>query len=85
MLYVYKCEGCGFEDEVVRSVEDRDKDLLCEKCNHSMKRVMRFTTNRDWFRAHWNEDLDHEPIFVESKQHYKRLCKERGVFARCLL
>jgi hypothetical protein len=36
-------------------------------------------------RPHLNEDFPNGPVYVESKQHYRKLCKEQGVEARCLM
>jgi putative FmdB family regulatory protein len=84
-LYVYKCTGCGHTQELIRSVADRDKEALCEECSNVAERVMVFTKNRDWFRPFVQEDFGETPVFVESKRHYKKLCKQYGVTARCLL
>ena len=46
-----------------------------------------YSLARDWFRPHWNEHVQEsgDPVYVESKSHYKNLCKENGVRARCLM
>lgn len=80
--YDYYCE-CG---EVMKDVFHKlnDPTPICQ-CGLPMRKDLSQCSKKDWFRPHWNENLDHKPIYVESKEHYKKLCKERGVTARCLM
>jgi putative FmdB family regulatory protein len=32
-IYEYKCQQCGSSFEQIRSIAERDKDLLCPKCH----------------------------------------------------
>lgn len=82
-LYDYKCTVCDHEFEEFRHVEDR-LDMTCPKCQSIAKQLISRTKD-DWFRPHWNEHITHEPVYVESKRHYKELCKKHGVTARCLM
>lgn len=83
--YDYKCESCGKESIHLRSIAHRDDPIQCEVCGSNCKRRFVFTKNRDWFRAHWNDDITGTPIYIDSKKQYKRICKENGVMAKCLL
>lgn len=84
-IYVYECE-CGKEYEAFRKVDDRLLPYVCHNCGDNAKLKIATPKGKDWFRPHWNEDFNHtRPIYVESKQHYKNLCKEHGVYARCLM
>ena len=38
-LYEYKCEKCGYVEEVIRKYEQRDEPLTCAKCLGESKRV----------------------------------------------
>lgn len=84
-IYDYQCtsDECKCEFEEFRHIEDRE-DMACPKCGTKAKLLISRTKD-DWFRPHWNEHLTHEPVFVESKGHYKQLCKKYGVQARCLM
>lgn len=83
-LYDYFCNDCAGEFEEFNCIEERDK-ALCPYCQSYSTQLLITCNKRDFFRAHWNEHLDHNPIYVESKEHYKKLCKEKGVTARCLM
>lgn len=82
-LYDYKCIGCGHEFEEFRHIEDRH-NMTCPLCQETAKQLISRTKD-DWFKPHWNENITHEPVFVESKRHYKELCRKHGVMARCLM
>lgn len=82
-LYDYECIECNHIFERFSSIEKKDF-YECPKCYRTAKLLI--TCNkRDWFRPHWNEDITGTPIYIESKEHYKKVCKDNGVFARCLL
>jgi putative FmdB family regulatory protein len=39
-IYEYKCIKCDTKQTLIKSAEDRDKDLpLCKTCNSDIKRV----------------------------------------------
>lgn len=82
-LYDYKCKQCNYEFEEVRKIAER-YEIKCPKCQGDVELLI--TCNkRDWFRPFWQEHFELDrPIFVESKRHYKKLCKQYGVTARCL-
>lgn len=40
-VYCFKCKECGRTEEVVRTSEDRDKELSCNDCATLMKRDWR--------------------------------------------
>lgn len=84
-LYDYWCDGCKKSFEIFKKLDQHGRKEYCPECKGEMSQDLSNHTKRDWFREHWNEHLDSKPIFVESKEHYKRLCKERGLTARCLM
>lgn len=82
-LYDYRCKKCNRVKQDVFHHIDEDAAPFC--CGEHMSKDLGACNKKDWFRPHWNENIDTKPIYVESKQHYKNLCKERGLVARCLM
>lgn len=82
-LYEYECENQHRWEEL-RKVEERDERAVCPTCGKDGRPVVPSRFGRDWFRPGWWEDFDIEPIYVESKQHLRELCKKYGVYARAL-
>lgn len=81
-LYDYQCKKCGKTFEELRHIDER----LSVKCICGGEVSILVTNNKtDWFRPHWNENFDLKPIYVESKQHYRKLCKQYGLTARALM
>ena len=37
-MYKYKCENCGETKYLLRSIKDRDNEVICDKCHHKMVR-----------------------------------------------
>lgn|GEM_PF-152894 len=37
-IYKYQCPNCGTTVEELRSIADRDKEILCPQCSTNMKR-----------------------------------------------
>jgi hypothetical protein len=70
------------EQEVVCKIKELD-GLRCE-CGGKQRVVIKSLPARDWFRPHWNENFDTNPIWVESKAHYKDLCRKYNVTSRAL-
>ncbi len=84
-IYEYECQGCKNKYEEMRKVDDRHNSQ-CPSCGgREIRLCIQSTFSRDWFRPHLNEDFPNGPVYVESKQHYRKLCKEQGVEARCLM
>jgi putative FmdB family regulatory protein len=80
-LYDFKCLSCHKVFEGFKKLADEMP--LC-RCGGAAEIILN-TKGRDWFQPHWNENLDHKPVFVESKKQYREECKKRGLTAKCLL
>lgn len=80
--YDVECDRCNKEQEVVCKVKELET-LQCD-CGGHQRVVIKALPARDWFRPHWNENFDLNPIYVESKTHYKDLCKKYNVTSRAL-
>ena len=83
-LYDYQCSVCGTPIEVFFKIDEKPESIPCSNCNGLMYQIIS-SFHRDWFRPHWNENFTNKPVFVESKEHMKKLCKQYGVYARCLM
>jgi len=81
-LYDFECSYCNVIEE--RNVLIKDRENQFHSCGCLMQQVIS-STKKDWFRPHWNENFTDQPVFVESKEHMKSLCKKYGVYARCLM
>ena len=84
-LYDFKCEDCNKEFEdflLILQLKDYILSTRCI-CGGRVKQIIT-GVGRDWFHPHVNYDFDGTPRTVTSKKHLKKLCKEFGVYARCL-
>ena len=80
--YDVECDECGKEIEVTCKIKELET-LRCD-CGGKQRVVIKTLFARDWFRPHWNPNFDTDPIWVESKQHYKDLCLKYDVTSRAL-
>jgi len=78
-LYDYICKRCNFEFEFQTPISKRD-DVICKKCGAQTSRKVARTKD-DWFTPFVTEDFNGQAIEVRTKEHYKRLCQEHGVYA----
>ena len=84
-LYDYRCAICEKEFEAFRKIEERAA-APCPYCSRPGSLLLTARRTKDWFRPHWNEHLSPDgPIYVRTKEHYRQLCKQHGVEARCLM
>lgn len=81
--YDMECNSCSHEFEATLRVDEVDK-AFCPKCCEAARVVFKVAPKKDWFKPHWNPNFDIEPIYVESKRHYKDLCKKYDVTSRAL-
>jgi len=81
-LYDGECEKCREVQTFFTCIIERN-NAFCS-CGGHLKLLIS-PGHKDWFRAHWNENFELKPIFVESKQHYRKLCKDYGMTARALM
>jgi len=82
-IYLYKCQNCNAKKEIVKPLKDLDKEELC--CNLPMQRIIPPLTIRDdsLIRGWW-EHIAPEPIYIESRQHLREVCKKYGVYSKYL-
>lgn len=82
--YDMKCNKCGKEFEAFAHIEDRN-DIKC-RCGGSTKiliKTLKHIAIHIWI-PYLEENIKHQPVMVESKQHLKKLCKENDVVAHRL-
>ena len=82
--YQYRCKKCGKEFEEFQHIEDRN-NAKCE-CGSDVELLIkpgRSPAIHIW-TPYWEENITHQPVLVESKQHLKDLCKEHNLIARRL-
>jgi len=82
ILYEYECEQCGKRFEALKRVDERWTHPC--QCGGTGRLIPTNWRCRDWFRPHWNENFDLEPIYVRTKEHFKELCKDYGVYSKAL-
>ena len=60
----------------------------CSECGGETRVIFTKPQGKDWFKPGVWEHLhyaDEKPIEIETKGQLKKMCEERGVYARCLL
>jgi len=83
-LYHMKCKECGEVFDAYARIDDRHEI----KCSCGGDGIIWFGgiksfANHIW-RPYIEENICHQPVMVESKQHLKKLCKENDVIAHRL-
>lgn len=78
-LYDYKCVKCQTLFESLQKIADR-QTAVCPRCGYIG--TLQMSTFADHtFKPFWHEDFTDTPVLVQSKSHYKDLCKKHGVYA----
>lgn len=80
--YDVECNKCGKGTEIFCKIKELES-IKCG-CGGDQRVVIKAPPHKDWFRPHWNPNFDIDPVWVESKQHYKDLCKKYDVTSRAL-
>ncbi len=72
------CPRCGVIEvnhKVSHMWKAKDKWYTRCRCGRGAEILCTLTMkNNDWFRPHWNEGIDWDPVYVKSKKHLKELC-----------
>jgi putative FmdB family regulatory protein len=74
-IYIYECLTCKKEFETVSSVADRNK-TKCE-CGGETKILIKNTNLYDPLTPYWSENIDKNPVYIESRSHRQKLMKEK--------
>ncbi len=75
-LYAYKCD-CGKTEDAFRKIEDRERAPEC--CGKSMSRVIGNYSVIPDMEPHVEYNMTEKPVWVKSRKHHERLCREHGV------
>lgn len=81
-LYDVKCQACQKEFEHFCKIADLPS-IRCD-CGGQCQTLITNSRTQDWFKPFWHPNLSHEPIFVESRNHFKQLCKKYGMTSHAL-
>lgn len=83
-IYHVKCKECGSVFDEYSTVDNRYKiKCICGGDGIIWFGGLKGFANQIWIE-YWEENITHQPVLVESKQHLKKLCKEHGVVAHRL-
>ena len=83
-MYHYKCKKCGKVFDEFAKIKDRHK----VKCECGGDAIIWFggikSVALHVWKPYWEENITHHPVYVESKQHLKELCKKYDCVAHRL-
>lgn len=79
-LYDYECPNCKHTFEAFKTIAERE-NAWCPICQEVRAKQIISAPAVHVFQPFWHEDFCDKPILVESKSHYKQLCKQYGVYA----
>lgn len=79
-IYLYECPRCGEVDNVWANVSEDRK--VHEECGATMTRLISAPAVRGDLEPYLETNMGHEPVYVKSRRHRERLCKDRGLTIR---
>jgi DNA-directed RNA polymerase subunit RPC12/RpoP len=68
----FKCEKCS---KVIENLEI-DEEHKCD-CGGNLLRIFGLRKEMQML-PHWDEHMDHDPVWIEDYGHYKKEMKKRG-------
>jgi len=84
-MYDYECRKCGEVTEEFHRVWDEPVISICD-CGGEVRRIIKaiqvLGDNHPVWEPYWDENLGEQPILVKSREHRRRLMKERGLEER---
>lgn len=83
MVHNYHCKQCDIVIETF--VRNSNEQVCCISCNKPMKKLFSPTVNMQVWRPRVFRDLGPKPIYIENKSQLRKICKERGLDAVCLM
>lgn len=82
--YLYTCTHCHQKTEwFEQRLPDTGPPLAvaCKWCGAQAKRDYsgEGMPRTDYFKPYWTEHMGHEPVYVKSRSHERKLCKEKNL------
>jgi putative FmdB family regulatory protein len=82
MTYEYKCRQCGRITELWRTIKDRNAPAVCS-CGGRAQRILSVPSGINVGGKGkipgWNNTLLDKPVYIESKHHFRELCKRNDL------
>ena len=69
-----RCDLCN---KIYENVDD-NTDTICE-CGGELKRLFGYNKPMQML-PHWEENMGHEPVWIEDREHYNKEAKKRGLY-----
>ncbi len=82
-LYEYECSACGKSLEEMRQVSNYNVPAVCPVCGGSAKFILAFSQRGDNLYPYIDEYIAPHPIEINSRAHYLRELKKRGLVEVC--
>lgn len=79
-VYDYECPRHGTFYDVWANISD--ESLPCPDCGANMIRLISLPNINPDIEPYWDENLGHDPIYVQSRQHRQSLMEDRGLCDR---
>lgn len=76
-MYSYKCPKCQKTEDKFNKMADHKNGPEC--CGEIMRQHFTRQYVHGDFAPYWDENLGEKPVYVESKQHRKKLMKDLGL------
>ena len=81
-IYDYKCNLCKREVEEYRGLSERLQIRRCAKCGGELFFILAAKPKGRDIYPYLDEMIDHKPILIESRGHYLKELKSRGLSER---
>jgi hypothetical protein len=84
-IHDMRCKKCGREfKEDAWDIEVYKIKCSCGGDTEEIPKLSQRTSTLHIWKPYWEENITHQPVLVESKQHLKDLCKKHDVVAHRL-
>lgn len=81
-IYTVQCPSCNIKYDALVSVEDRH-NILCNECNETVEIVLTAPKVHTFPAGYW-DNLDINPVYIDSKKQLKEECDKRGLASHYL-
>lgn len=77
-LYDYNCQSCTKDFEAFQFINDRHSQT-CPDCGVLAELQITYGSRVRTFSPYWDDNIDSEPVYFESKRQKKEYMKAKGV------